>query len=71
MERQMAQALIEQMGREARAVPADEFDYVWWRERVEALVSQCAPAERQVIWQLALWELDALGLMPDLGHTAH
>lgn len=64
MNRLFAQALVEQMGREVRGTPHADFDYTWWRERVQAVTEQCRPEDRQAIWQCALWQLDALGLLP-------
>lgn len=64
MNREFAQALVQQMGREVRHMSRCDFDYTWWRERVQAVTERCPPEDRQAIWQLALWELDALALLP-------
>lgn len=59
MDRAMAAALIEQLGRD---LPSD-VDLFWFSERVGAVAARCAPTDRPYVYQLALWQLDDAGLL--------
>lgn len=64
----MATALLEQLCRElprGETAEADDFDYGWFRERVQSVVDHCRKSDAIYIWQLAMWHLDAAGLMPE------
>jgi len=68
MTRAMATALLEQLCRElpgGDTAQADDFDYGWFRERVQSVVDHYPKADAIYIWQLAMWHLDAAGLMPE------
>lgn len=68
MDREMATALIEQLCRELPqdgTTEADDFDYGWFRERIESIVAACSPVDTMYVWQYALWHLDAAGLLPE------
>lgn len=68
MDRLAARILIDQLSRDLPAgdsPEADDFDYGWHRERVEAIAARCRPEDRQFVWQWALWHLDAAGLLPE------
>ncbi len=68
MTREMATALLDQLCRDlpgGDTAEADDFDYGWFRERVQSIVDHCRKADAIYIWQLAMWHLDAAGLVPD------
>lgn len=71
MDRATATALIDQLSREfppGDSPAADDFDYGWFRERVQAVADHCRPVDGIYVWQYALWQLDKAGLLdPTIG----
>ena len=68
MGRELATALIEQLCRDLPRGDSDaaaDFDYGWFRERVQSIADNSRPSDGIYVWQCALWHLDAAGLMPD------
>ena len=68
MDRAVATALIDQLCRELPRGGSDaahDFDYGWFRARVQSVADHCPPADGIYVWQYAIWHLDAAGLLPD------
>lgn len=62
----MATALVLQLAREwpeAGTPEAEALDWEWIGDRVKAICVRCSPGDRVYAWQLALWHLDAKGLI--------
>lgn len=74
MHRGMTTALLDQLSRDlplGGTSAADDFNYGWFRERVESIVVACSAADAMYVWQYALWRLDAAGLLPDGATRRH
>lgn len=62
-----AKALVDQLCKDlpnGLSPEAEDFDYGWFRQRVNSIAERCLPVDSIYVWQYALWCLDREGLLP-------